>query len=73
MGDVQLTKDLSPIGKQPYRFWAFALDSGLTVGILADVFTRIDLIHKALVGSNLPQVLGVTGSPSGKRASVVEI
>jgi len=47
-------KDLSPIGKQPYRFLTFALSSGLSVGVLGDIETRIDLVYKALEGANVP-------------------
>ena len=70
LGDSAV-KDLSPIGKQPYRFLTFSLTHGLTVGVLANIFTRIDLIYKALVGSNLPEALHLTGR--NPRASVVEI
>ena len=64
-------KDMSPIGKQPYRFLAFSLENNVTVGVLADIFTRMDLIHKALVGSNLHTALHLSGSMP--KASVVEI
>ena len=61
-------KDLSPIGKQPYRFLALSLpNSTLTVGILADIYTRIDLVYKAMAGSPLANLLG------GQKRSVVEI
>jgi len=67
VGETQF-KDLSPIGKQPFRFLAMALpNSTLTVGILADIYTRIDLVHKAIVGSPLTSLL------VGQKASVVEI
>ena len=65
-------KDLSPIGRQPYRFLIFALPLGLSVAVLGDIETRIDLIYKALIGYNLPSALGITG-PNRSRASVVEI
>ena len=65
-------KDLSPIGKQPYRFLAFNLgSSGVTVGILANIYTRVDLVYKSLVGANIPKALFLTDS--NPRASVVEI
>lgn len=61
-------KDLSPIGKQPYRFLAMAVpDSNLTVGVLADIYTRVDLVYKAISGSKLANLLG------GLKPSVVEI
>ena len=65
-------KDLSPIGKQPYRFMAFNLPNHLSVGVLGDIETRIDLVYKALEGGQLSQVLGITG-PNGTKPSVVEI
>ena len=65
-------KDLSPIGKQPYRLLSFALQSNITVAVLGDIETRIDLVYKALDGLNVPYVLGVTG-PNGTKPSVVEI
>ena len=61
-------KDLSPIGKQPYRFLAMAVpDSNLTVGVLADLYTRLDLGYKAVAGSQVANLLG------GQKPSVVEI
>lgn len=52
--EVDEDKDLSPIGRQPYRLMFFQLENDVTVGMLADLFTRIDLVYKALVGSKLP-------------------
>ena len=70
--DEGAAKDLSPIGKQPYRFLAFNLGpSGVTVGILADIYTRIDLVYKSLAGANIPKALYLT--EANPRASVVEI
>ena len=37
------------------------MGNGVTVGALADIFTRVDLVYKALDGMNLPRVLGVSG------------
>ena len=67
IGETQF-KDLSPIGKQPFRFLVMALpNSALTVGILADIYTRIDLIFKAIAGGPLTALL------TGQKASIVEI
>ena len=52
---------------------AFKLEnnSEITVGILADLYIRIDLVHKALCGSGLAQSLNLNaGVP---KSSVVEI
>ena len=53
IADESAFKDLSPIGRQPYRFLSFALSHGLTVGILGDIETRVDLLYKALSGVKL--------------------
>ena len=70
--DTLSPKDMSPIGKQPYRFLTFSMSNGISVGVLGDIETRIDLFYKALKGSNLPQLLGLTG-PDATKPSVVEI
>ncbi len=53
VGDESVFKDLSPIGRQPYRFLSFKQSHGLSVGILGDIETRVDLLYVALSGLKL--------------------
>ena len=43
------------------------------MGVLANMFTRADLIYRALAGSNLPETLHLTGGDRNSRAHVIEI
>ena len=45
----------------------------MSVGILADIFTRVDLVYRALLGAEIPKVLGLSGLKNQSKASVVEI
>ena len=57
LSHTSLTNDLSAIGKIPFRFLMFNLPNSIQVGIIADIYTRLDLIFKALQNPIVSQTL----------------
>ena len=53
---TSLVNDLKAIGKVPFRYLTFNLPNNIQVGIIADIYTRLDLVFKALQNPGVPQL-----------------
>ena len=63
---TSLVSELTAIGKVPFRYLIFNLPNSIQVGLIADIYTRLDLVSKALMNPAVPQLLQL-------KASVIEM
>ena len=63
---TSLVTELTAIGKVPFRYLIFNLPNSIQVGLIADIYIRLDLVSKALQNPAVPQLLQL-------KASVIEM